>query len=561
MATGAAGRFRVLTHAPGNPQLPVLPNPADPKTGLDDPFVSGAAITARRYPLQVLEVLGAGPGYARGFAQTFFNGVGADVQTLDFGNITAPKQATITLHNTYRFDVDLTAIDLSGVSGVTLISPGLPATIRSFDSVTITVEASLFGDASFDDVAFFTTDQNTFQVRMIGRRVIVFDFMPQREITEQVQFLTDAMTSHDGTTQAMNVRQAPRSIVTTFARLKDNAERGRLTNLILGASYLVQAVQLWWQSREVTAAALSTDVVIQVDTSNMEIVAGGLLSFVLPDQSSLEGEVDSFDPTSVTLTNQVGTALPIGTSVMPMKLGYMDPNVSQADYATTVQDLQLRFNLVEYDDIGAVDPGYFDAHPIDGLAIVTHPLYFDGQTRKANITSKQWTQDSKAGAISVFRSEPIGRPGSAVLVRIESLEEQHAWRKFLHWHRGSWKPFYVPTGTNDLPLVTPLTLGGNSFDITNQGLTTLIGNQAPRRDVKITVAGVEYYRRITATADNGSTETVTLDSVIPGTGSVPVSDVKVEYLHITRLVGDVATFRHSRRGQAELRLNIRSVIA
>jgi hypothetical protein len=560
MATGAAAPWSLIYHAPGNPQLPTLPNPSDPKEGIADGFGYVAGVRSPRVASNVLPRLSAAPGDALGFALTWLNGIGANLQTLDFGNITAPKQLSLTIHNTNRFAVDVTAIDLSAVSGVTLISPALPVTVPSFDSVVLTFEAALIGDNDFDADAIITTDTQTIVVRMIGRRVIVFNVVPQREITEQVEFLTDAMTADAGNTQAMSLRAAPRSIVSTFVRISDDDDRGRITNLILGAAYLLQAVQLWWQSREVTASALSSDTVIQVDTENMEIEVDGLLSFVLPNGTAIEGTVASYTASAVTLLNQIGTALPIGTSVMPLKLGYMAPTVSLADYPTTVQDMQLRFKLIDYVDIGAVDPAYFDTHPVDGLAIVTHPLYFSGQTRAANITSKQSVLDSKTGDLRQFRSEPIGRPGSNVLVHIESLADQHAWRKFLHWIRGSWRPFYVPTGTNDLPLAAALSLGGNTFDIANQGLTTLVGNQAPRRDVKITAAGVVYYRRITAVADNVATEQITLDSAIPGAGSVPAASVKVEYLHLVRIVGDVATFKHKRRGDADLLFNIRGVI-
>ena len=109
-----------------------------------------------------------------------------------------------------------------------------------------------------------------------------------------------------------------------------------------------------------------------------------------------------------------------------------------------------------------------------------------------------------------------------------------------------------------------LTLGGNTLSIVNQGLEEVDTTQAPRRDLKITIAsgasaGV-YYRRITAVADAGPNETVTVDSVIPGAGTVPIADVKIEWLNLVRLENDTATFRHLRTGVAELRFRVQGVI-
>ena len=84
---------------------------------------------------------------------------------------------------------------------------------------------------------------------------------------------------------------------------------------------------------------------------------------------------------------------------------------------------------------------------------------------------------------------------------------------------------------------------------------------APRRDLKLVVQGVVYYRRVISVVDAGPTETITVDAVIPGAGSAPIADVKVSWLYQVRLEGDTATFRHLRAGQSELRFLASGVIS
>ncbi len=563
MAQGAAGRFQSIFHAPGNPQLPTLPNPGDPATGLLVEYGDVPGITTGRPPAPIeLEVLGAAPGVARGYAQTWLNQVGATPTLLDFGSITATKQRTFVIHNTNRFDIQVTAVDLSALPGVTLVSPGLPVTIEPHDSAVFTVEAAQIGEPSFDDAAVVTTSVNTLLVRMVGRRVIIFNSRPQRPIPERISFLTDNMVTVAGNEQAFSLRVAPRSTVTYDLRMTDRIERARLIHQLAAVSFLRCGVQLWFQSREVDQAIADTDTVIQVNTDNMEIVAGGLLSFVSPDYATVvEGEVDSFTASSVTLTQPIGTAFPIGTSVMPLKFGFANPRVQQASFPVNVEDVRVSIDLIEYENIGELVPGYFDTHPVDGLPIITHPLYFRGQSRAGSIENDIPRLDSLTGDINAWQNEPLGRPVRPVLVRCESLADQHAWRKFLHFVRGSWGVFYVPTGTDDLPLRDPLSLGGNTFVIDNLQLATLIGTQAPWRDVEMVVQGVRYFRRINSVVDNGATETITLDSAIPGTGTVPADSVRVSWLTPVRIVGDTATFTHLRRGDSELRFQVRGVIS
>ena len=560
MAQGAAGPFRALVHAPGNPQLPVLPGPLDPKTGLADPFTSGAGINAPRFESSYLEVLAGGPNIARGFAQTWLNGIGGAPNPVDFGDITAAKQRTVGVHNTYRNPVTVTAVDVSGVSGVTMLSPGLPVVLAAFSSQVFTFEATLAGDPTFDALVTFTHSEGSFTIRFIGRRVIIFNAIPQRPIAEQITFGTDIMDSHDGSEQAMAWRTTPRSIVQYDIRHTDDEERAALINQILGAGQLLHGVPLWFEARQVSAAAASVDITVQVPTVGMELLPGDTVSFVLPDKTTAEGEVLSLTASAITFTAAIGLALPLRTFVMPIRFGWQENQVAVATFPTAAEDLRVKFTLIEYDNIGAVDPAYFDAHPFDGLPIPKAPLFFDGQSRGGSIRSDATRLDGRTGQITQARSQVIARPGQPVVVHLEDFAAMDAWRKFLHSIRGSWGLFYVPTGTNDLPVVpSGLALGSNNFDVPNIGLTSL-GNHAPRRDVRVTVPGGSYDRRITALADNGATENVTLDDTIPGVGTVLPENVKIEWLTLSRLVGDSATMKHTTLGVAELRFSIRGVI-
>jgi len=560
MAQGAAAPFRVKFNAPGNPQLPTLPNPADPKQGLNDLFVTGASINAPRYPEKYLEVLGAGPNTARGFAQTYLNQIGVTPDPIDYGNITAPKTRIATVHNTFRYPVTVSAVDVSGVSGVTLLSPGLPVVVPSFSSIVFTFEAALAGDVNFDGLAVFTTTEGPLTIRMIGRRIIIIAVAPQRAITEQLRFKTDNLITENGSEKAMSLRLAPRSSVNVELRYTNPLERAQLQNILLGAIHLPIGCQQWWQARELTSAALTTDDVIQVNTDDMEIEIGGTAHFMLRDRTSVEGEVLSFTSSTITLTQAIGTALPADTSCMMIKFGFLNPSVSIRDFPVNLQEINLSFELFDYANIGAIDPAYFDSHPVDSLPILKDCLFMDGRTRKGGITSSQGRLDGQTGGMTQSRTEVLSRPTQEVLAHINSLADQHAWRKFLHFIRGSWGKFYVPTGSNDLPLSAALTLGGNTFTVPQMGLASLVGNVAPRRDIRVTIAGVHYYRRITSVVDGGATETITMSSIIAGAGSVPIDEVNVCWLTLARLTSDTATFRHLYRGIAELRFGIRGVI-
>jgi len=557
MADHSVGRFALLHYDPGNPEFPTLPDGIDSLHIIEIGRAPGLSIRA---PIpDVLQGKHSATG-GTGYADWYLNGIWRQPDPVDFGNITATKQRTVILTNTSRSSVSLTAIDVSAITGLSVVSPGLPATIEAFDSLVVTFEVSTTGDPAFDDEVLFTVGGLVLPVRMLGRRVIIFNTVPEIPINERISWLTDNMISIDGTEQAFSLRRAPRSRVVINQVLDDDEERTRQFALITGAGFLRMGVQQWWQARAITSAALSTDLTIQVNALDMEFDVGSNLSFVTPSGAIVEGEVESFTASSVTLTQEVGLALPLNTYVMPLKFGFLSSEVNVKTFARGLEETQLIFELIEYADIGALNMAYFTTHPVDGLPIITYPMAFDGGARDGNWNQTIDVLDGSTGDIQQTRTELAVRPGNPVLVYCNSQADQHAWRQFLHFVRGSWGAFYIPTDMNDLPLASVFTLGSNTFSVPSMGLESLIGLQAPRRDLKLNIDGTIYYRRITDISDNGTTEVITLNSAIPGAGTVPIEDVIISWLTLSRIVGDSATFKHAQLGDSELRFAVRGVI-
>ena len=560
MADKGAFSLGVLEFSPGNPQFPVLPT--GPLEGTLDPLFSAASLTFAKGTVIVLDERSATP--ADLFADWYLGTTWVSPVPVEFGNITATKTREITLHNTRRASVQLTAIDVSAIPGLTVISASPPITIPSFSSITVTLEVTTTGDAVINDDIIFTVDGGDIAVRVTGRRLIIYNTLPQKPIKETIAFMTDRMFAVNGIEQVMELRQLPRSTIRIVERFTDNVRRSSQINVINAAGFLRVGVQLWYEAREISAAALAPDTVIQMSTLDMEIAVGQELSFVTgAGEASNAITVFSFTPTEVVLESPIGIALPLGTKGMPVKYGFLSPKGTLNTWPINAEDMTLDFTIIEFRDIAALNLAFFDTHPIDTeLSVLIQPLFFQGSSRSGNIQQRLDILDSKTGDIASRRNESLARPGLDVLVHLNSLADTHAWRQWLYYNRGSWRSFYIPSGTDDLPLGVDLSLGGNTLQIVNQGLEEVDTASAPRRDLKITVVGEgTFIRRINVVADAGPNETVTLDSVIPGAGTIPIADVKVEWLYQVRLENDTATFRHLRTGVAELRFRVQGVIA
>ena len=559
MADKGAFSFGVLEFAPGNPQFPVLPTGPLQGTLVVYPTAAGLAT-----PKPLIDTIDERSATRKDlFADWYLGTTWVSPVPVDFGNITATKTRQVTLHNTRRVSVDLTAIDVSAIPGLSVISALPPIPIPSQTSIIVTFEVTTSGDPVIDDDVIFTVDGGPIVVRFLGRRLVIYNTLPQKPITEKIQFMTDRMISLNGVEQVMELRQLPRSSIRLVERFTDNVRRSSQINVINAAGFLRVGIQLWYQARQIDVAALAIDTLVQVSTLDAEISVGQEVSFVTPQGIPTSAlSVLSFTATDITLEGGVGIDLPLGTVMMPIKYGFMRPKGTVATWAINAEDLTLDFTIIEFRDIAALNLAYFDTHPIDTtIPVMIQPLFMAGNTRAGRILQELDILDSRTGDIASRRNEPLARPGFDVLVHLESLADQYAWRQFLYYIRGSWLPFYVPTGTPDLPLGVDFTLGGNTLQIVNQGLLEVDTSAAPRRDLKITIAGVDYIRRITNVIDAGPNETVTIDSVIPGAGTIPAADVKISWLYLVRLESDTATFRHLRTGVAELRFRVQGVIS
>lgn len=565
-----------LVYHPGNPLLPTIPAPGDPATLFLDEFATLADtfFELPEYPQRPVDASGLPTTGAQGYADWYLNKIWATPVPIDFGDISDVKNFELTLYNTFRTTQQITDVDIpvDGVDIFGLTSPVLPIDLNSFGDEIVTVQADALGPNDFDDDITFTFGGGTFTVRTLGRRVLLLFAAAEAGAQEQLQFATNIMRSKDGTEQAFSLRLAPRSSIRYLFRMSEASDelRTRLRTILLGGGpNLSIGVQLWWEARRITSAALSSDVVINCDTSNMQIAIADNVVFTSPSLENTIAEVLSFTASTITLTQAIGTALPEGTHCIPVRYGrLMSGNARTSVAARGLEDLTVSITTEDDNDISSLSTEYFDLSPFEspGRPILKERC-MRGARMSGTIEREQQVIDSITGRVFISGSEPLGEESYQMHVWINSTPQLFAWREFLHYIRGDWGKFYMPSFQNDLPLFQDFTLGGNTFVIPEMGIAAMFTDSgvpyAPKRDLRIVTGdGEMYYRRITDVTDNGNgTETITLDSVV-GSGSPDTSaiaDTVISWLNLVRMDGDTARFNHTLIGQADLSFTLRTV--
>lgn len=552
MARLSTARFVALRYEPGNPLFPTLPD------GVQVPHVgawgTGASQGFKQPP-------GANPGVvSRRFAVTpnLDNQRFAGWQDLttwinpalvDFGIIPVPVQRTVTLYNARPFSIDVTAITLP--AGVTLISPALPVTITQYAGASFVVEASNNGDPSFDDLITFTTSEGDISARAIGQRIFTIEAQPQRPIQELIRFKTSLLRSRDASEAAYGLLQSPNSVVQYKIRWDREQDRARFRNEFMASqANLVIGAQKWYEARNITSAAASVDTVIQVDTTEASFTIDQPVSFVTPAGVFVLGTIASFDPTSITLANAIGTDLPAGTQCMPVGLGYLSTLPKFGTFPVNAEDVDYAVTFNRQSDQAALS---IDFPLFNSLPVLEECNIITGASQPGSVNRPEDVLDSGLSNRLAFNQFPRADEVQQFNRVLDTRYDIWRWRQFLYYQRGSYREFYVPTFRVDLPNVF-MPIDTVTFDADFTALNA-IAPESPREGLRFEYPdGTILYRPIANVVDNGTFETVTITG-----GTVLAGSPKVSLLLRARILGDSAQFRWSRPDYAELSFQYRTV--
>ena len=561
--------FGDIVHNPGNPAFPTLPGAGDPNVGYISDFGLGAELRVPLFEPQTDYVQSASKS-SQGFGEWFLNQIWVTPAPIDFGDIPDDKTVEVTVFSTYLEPVTFESIDIP-ISGIDITnpteSPLFPRDLNSFTDTIFDFTAFQAGPQTFDDGLSFTVNGVTFEIRAVGRRVLLLFAEPQNGGVETLQFATDLMRAKNGTEQAFSLRLAPFSVIKYTLRHDGSLDWQRMlieALLVGGNPLLPYGVQLWYEAEKITSAAGSGDTTVNIDTRYMQIEAGDSFVFTTPNRVNVIAEIDSFTTTDITFTQPVGTDLPLNTYGMPVRFGHLTNAPSLDTARFNLQDTVFSIRTEADHDFSNVDSTYFDFHASDNQSPnrpIIRKRCLQGTSISGLIYRETQELDGVTGRMFVTGTEPLGEWISDVVVHCNSKAEIWAWREFLHHVRGSWGTFYLPSFQNDLPLNERITLGGATFEVPYMGIEAFFNAAAPYRDVRIQLDdGTVQYNRITDVTDNGNgTETITVDSVIGSAGFSEIDGTLISFMRLCRIEGDTAQFTHLYLGEARLQFAVRTV--
>jgi len=489
-------------------------------------------------------------------------------EQFNLGIVLATLQREYEIYNGYReTSRQITVISEDGVGGITVTQPNKsPNTIRPKGSVIVPVSISPEGPPTIRALVEYTFDNGAFlDLDILGQRIVLMSFVPQRRITEKLTWKTEVNASADGTEERIRRFRRPRQRITY--RFRDTDEAGipfAQFSQIWDWGPLVWGLPKWTDYTQTTSAISISDTSFNVlDTTFRDFRAdplGGQFALVWSDKFTAEAvEIDSFTGTSMTLVGTDGftIAFAAGAYVMPMRTAKIVSLPKRNRFIADGTDLEVEWIVLDSGDVDAVPSPVpwttYQGRPILESAFT---ITSGGLSSQMNFGSKIVDLGSARLSTLTHRDRPqVSEAGQTVFTR--GREAQILFKSFMaHEAEGRLNTFYMSTKAHDL-VFQALSTGDDRWYINPAFYAKHINIRDPYRDLEIEFNdGTTDLRRITVITDEidaSDRELIVVDSVL---SQSPANIARISFIVLRRFDFDELQMEHQ-WGDGELLFPLR----
>lgn len=455
-------------------------------------------------------------------------------ERIDYGYLLARREDNASLWNTFRTSKTVSTITGYGMEGITLtgVNPGSVA--KPLKAIAFTIIATLSGPSNINGYYEFDFGGVLVDIAITGSRTMIFPYPPRIGMIETLEWLTDVITSFDGTEGRDGARLAPRQGFEGEFQSTDRNERVRMAAILTGWLINTFSLPVWPQHRQVDSLA-SGATTIMLDTSYAEYRNGG---FAVIRESNRKAEIVTI---TEVLADRLNLAYPVTRAyinpfVMPARVARISGNVSMGDTGIKAARYQLKFEVLDNREV-STGPSAVEYR---GFDVLTKPCLMPG----GDILERDFERDIEridydTGLTYIDTGMDWSRIGTRA-IRTLTRTRQEAWeyRRWLQRREGRFRPFWLPTFSRDVELAQPFGAAEISLHIVNIDYTNLLyGNPQFRHLAFFRTDGTVLYRKITAAAVTDTDEIISLDTSLGFDGNMGSFEM-ISFMALNRLAAD-----------------------
>jgi hypothetical protein len=525
----------------------------------DPPPMVFGSLTDTQPVTEVVHIL-AGM-YMASFDMDYYNTIHLIPNPLDLGNVVDTETANVFVWNAYFTAQLLASITPVDDYGLSLYEPDpAPSTFLPLEYRTYQVTAGREGPDRIDAAYIFSFPSDQITLEVIGVRTIAFAFPPNwgegsdNAVVEWYDWLTDVITSYDGTKQRRGLRGDPRRGFEYDAAVTGDDKR-LFDNVLNSGQSKPYAVPLWFDRSSLALAAAIDDITIYLDTTEDRDFKVGQRAMIwvspLVNESFI---VASIGASTLIAQSPLMQAWPAGARIYPVRYAYLEQSQRLSHLTAATQTFRVQFQL-EFGEPGTATES--------GITYRSEPVYLNKPNWLHEITDdyrrKLETLDYLTGGRFLEDESNLPEVITSANWALISRSERRAFIEWLYARAGKYNGVWVPTHNADLIIAAPIGSADSTIDVKFTGYSLYIKQKLGRRDIVIwTRSGSYYFCRITASTNlGGGVERL---SITPGTGvNLAVADIlKISFMMYIHLASDRVEINHLTNTVAQCQLQLES---
>lgn len=481
----------------------------------------------------------------------YYNRIHVRPSRLDIGNLFTTQQREFWVWNA---NLDgprtLAAVAVSGAEGISIAAPAAPPTaFAPNEERQYGVAVTLDGPPVIDAAIQFEFDAgNDPVVRITGRRVVVWPWMPQMEYLETLEWSTDVIQAFAGE-QRMALRMAPRQ---SFDHRYYLAPRdlARAQAIAGGWSHRLYGLPLFGEARSVGALAGGLTQIL-LDTAHADYRAGGLACVWASPEQFEAVEIDAVLADRITLRRPLLGSY-AAARVAPLRLARTLRGVEFPRVDGRNSFAEARWSVADNADLSAAGTldAYRGADVLPLCRVMVSPIA-DQIARSVDVF------DNGSGPIEVDVQTGYVSRTSLATFHADTRAERWALRQFLDRIKGRRGVFWLTSSNADMQIAAPLSAVGNTLRIEPIGYPIYYGVS----DICVLLNdGTRLYRRVTSGITVDGLENLALESP-PGVNLDAGNVRRISFMRLYRFDADTVEIHHPARDMARAAVACREVPA
>lgn len=389
------------------------------------------------------------------YVEDFYNRIHIRPSQFNFGNMLSAQTREVEVWNAYFIFNTLSTIQQVGTEGVEFVGPHEPPTaFGPLESRVYTLNASTNGPAILDATYTFVFENETPSLRLTGRRVVVWPYIPEYNHTESWQWATNIIPSFRKE-QRIALRIAPRQTL-NYRFVINEEEFSKLRAMATQWAHRVYGVPVWsecvWLNDGVPLGANE----IRFPTANADFRPNSVIGLW---QSN--GYAEAIEVTEV-LADRVILKQPMDKAFGPCYVAPMR-------FARTMQGAKMtrshnhniivdaEFTSTENTFIGADDSPIYRGAPL----LLERPATISANNE--SIMRDIVTLENGTGVVHVDVNSNWVDIARSIAFTKGTRQEVFKLKQWIHSRIGKQRAFWLPSWNTDLVLAELITQLSNTI--------------------------------------------------------------------------------------------------